>query len=80
MSEGSAVYVVMRERVLLGWLVPALLCCTAKLKALPFDTALAGDAKDSQGQVQRQPQVSSTLTGDWLLGHEGLSPRSQLTR
>lgn len=35
--------------------------------------------KDSQGQVQRQPQVSSTRTGDWLLEHEGLGPWSQLT-
>lgn len=35
--------------------------------------------KDSQGQVQRQPQVSSTRIGDWLLEHEGLGPWSQLT-
>lgn len=46
---------------------------------LPY-TASTWEMKDLQGQVQRQPQVSSTRTGDWLLEHEGWGTWSQLTR
>lgn len=49
-------------------------------KHCPSNTVQAGEAEDSQGQVQRQPQASSTLIGDWLLGQEGRSCWSQLTR
>ena len=39
-----------------------------------LNTAQAEEAKDSQGQAQRQPQASSILSGVWPSGHDGCGP------